>query len=145
MEKFTKTNVTELRLKLQKVLDDSGLASDNNLKLNIGDARFSSNSVNFKLETTISGEKTLKEARQDRKADVAVYALARAAFQDNLDTDKVSDDPKFPNLKLHGYQARNRRFPYFATNVKTGKKVKMPKSLARQLFFKDMNDGKKVA
>lgn len=116
---FDKATCRTLRNELQAVLEK--YAGSTGMTISVGNMRFTAGSVTIKVEATIQGAKSTKQALQEE-------SLKFHAGLDKLSLDVVN------GKQLVGYNSRSYKYPYIYIEVATGKRYKTGRSSARVYF-----------
>ena len=117
MSDLTKSDVENLRVQLQQVLDNAGIS---NFDFDIGSIRYSSTDATIQLKAKVKGQKSREE-----------IALIQYAKSDGIDPTKVSARGE----RLVEYHTRKRKYPYIMVN-KNGARYKLSTAEAKRRFAK---------
>ena len=115
IEKFNKQNLTQLRIKMNALLKESGF---DNVEFNIGNIKFSENDCKITVEAKISGKQTQKEVFSSAILD---SVIASRKLQKSVN-----------GYELVDYLSTNWKMPFIYTHA--GKRYKCSEERAIQIF-----------
>ena len=123
---FTKSNLNDLREDLNKVL--SKYSSEVGIHCNVGDIRFSEREANIKLTVSLPSTNGIFTTAEEEAFD-----LFSRLDSISVGLHEVGTSRRLGEVKMVGYKARNRKYPYIVEQVSTGSRYKLSKSSARSI------------
>ena len=123
MKELTKANVQALRIRLTDALADADKLKDFNIT--VGNARYGSTEVTFKLTLQIEGAETSAQKELRLMADMFKLDIDKAAHVQG----KV--------VQLVEYISSNRKYPYIMQQVGTDNRYKITPEQAQRWFAQE--------
>lgn len=117
-EKFTKTNLNDLRTDLDEVLKK--YADISGIKITVGNIRYSKIQATVKLEVSLPNSEGTYLTREEEAFDM--YAK-----MDNISLTRgeIGNMRGLGKIRFVGYKSKNRTYPYIVESVDNNKRYKI--------------------